>query len=114
MGDFPDQGVGDFGRVEVFELLQREPAGGEIRGLKQTEPIGHLLFVDIVPLQQHEGRRRNAKIRFDGADEQFLQDAEKLQLQITAAPGSLVESVVSRMYKTPKHIVDRAAEVVKP
>lgn len=47
-------------------------------------------------------------------DVQFLQDAEKLRLQITAAPGSMVDEVVSRMYKTPKHIVERAAEVVKP
>jgi hypothetical protein len=48
------------------------------------------------------------------ADKQFLDDAEKVKLQITAAPGSMVEEVVSRMYKTPRHIIDRAAEVVKP
>ena len=47
-------------------------------------------------------------------DRQFLDDADKLKLQITPAPGSMVEEVVSKMYKTPKHIVERATALVKP
>ncbi len=47
-------------------------------------------------------------------DPLFLADAAKLQLQITAAPGQMVEDVVSKMYKTPRHIIDRAAAAVKP
>jgi hypothetical protein len=48
------------------------------------------------------------------ADRLFLDDAAKLQLQIVAASGRMVEDVVSKMYRTPKHIIDRAAAVVKP
>ena len=47
-------------------------------------------------------------------DKQLLEEAEKLRLDITPSPGERLQDVVQKLYATPKNIVDRAKEAIKP
>ena len=47
-------------------------------------------------------------------DAEFLTDAEKMKLSITPLPGTKVQELIERLYKTPKDFVERAKAVIKP
>ncbi len=47
-------------------------------------------------------------------DRQFLADAETVRIAIAPLPGAKVQEVVQKLYATPKSIVDRAKQVIKP
>ena len=48
------------------------------------------------------------------ADPAFLADAEKMKLSITPLSGAKVQDVVAKLYATPKDLVERAKNVIKP
>jgi tripartite-type tricarboxylate transporter receptor subunit TctC len=47
-------------------------------------------------------------------DKQLLEEAEKLRLDITPSPGERLQDVVQKLYASPKNIVERAKEAIKP
>jgi tripartite-type tricarboxylate transporter receptor subunit TctC len=47
-------------------------------------------------------------------DKQLLDEAGKLRLDVTPSPGDRLQDVVQKLYATPKAIVDRAKEAIKP
>ncbi len=47
-------------------------------------------------------------------DEQFRADAEKTGIDINPLSGAKVQQLVDAIYATPKAVVDRAKEVLKP
>jgi tripartite-type tricarboxylate transporter receptor subunit TctC len=47
-------------------------------------------------------------------DKQLREEAEKLRLDITPSPGERLQEVVQKLYATPKNIVERAKEAIKP
>ena len=47
-------------------------------------------------------------------DKDFLADAEKARIDITPSSGERVQKVVERLYATPKAVVERARELVRP
>ena len=47
-------------------------------------------------------------------DEQFRADAEKTRIDINPLSGAKVQELVDRIYATPKAVVDRAKEILKP
>ena len=47
-------------------------------------------------------------------DPQFLADAEKMKVSITPLSGVKVQELVARLFTTPKDIVERAKNVIKP
>ena len=47
-------------------------------------------------------------------DPQFLADAEKMKISITPLSGATVQELVEKLYATPKDIVERAKNVIKP
>jgi hypothetical protein len=47
-------------------------------------------------------------------DKQLLEEADKLRLDVTPSPGERLQDVVQKLYATPKAIVDRAKEAIKP
>jgi tripartite-type tricarboxylate transporter receptor subunit TctC len=53
---------------------------------------------------------------FDGtvADPQFLADAEKMKISITPLSGAKVQALVEKLYATPKDLIERAKNVIKP
>jgi tripartite-type tricarboxylate transporter receptor subunit TctC len=47
-------------------------------------------------------------------DPQFLADAEKMKISITPLSGAKVQSLIGKLYATPKEVIDRAKAVIKP
>jgi len=56
---------------------------------------------------------RNA---FDAAmaDPKFLADAQMVRIAISPLSGAKVQDIVAKLYATPKAIVERAKQVIKP
>jgi tripartite-type tricarboxylate transporter receptor subunit TctC len=47
-------------------------------------------------------------------DPQFLEDAAKTRIDINALSGAKVQELVEKIYATPKSVVERAKEILKP
>ena len=47
-------------------------------------------------------------------DRAFLEDAERTRIDINPSPGGKIQQLVETLYATPKNIVERAKEVIKP
>ncbi|MPZ41638.1 MAG: hypothetical protein GEU95_27060 [Rhizobiales bacterium] len=47
-------------------------------------------------------------------NQQFLADAAKMKISITPRSGQQVQDVVSKLYATPKELVERARAVIRP
>jgi tripartite-type tricarboxylate transporter receptor subunit TctC len=47
-------------------------------------------------------------------DEQFLADAVKMKISITPLSGQQVQDIVTKLYATPRDLVERARTVIKP
>jgi hypothetical protein len=47
-------------------------------------------------------------------DPQFLEDAVKTRIDINALSGARVQQLVEKIYATPKGVVDRAKDLLKP
>jgi tripartite-type tricarboxylate transporter receptor subunit TctC len=48
------------------------------------------------------------------SDPQFLADAEAVRIAITPLSGAKVQEIVQKLYTTPKSIIERARQVIKP
>jgi tripartite-type tricarboxylate transporter receptor subunit TctC len=48
------------------------------------------------------------------SDKQFLDDAEKLRVDIAPLSGNKVQELVQRLYATPKDVVARARQAIRP
>jgi tripartite-type tricarboxylate transporter receptor subunit TctC len=47
-------------------------------------------------------------------DKAFLDDAAKARIEIAPLPGERVQDLVAKLYATPKAIVERARQIIKP
>jgi hypothetical protein len=47
-------------------------------------------------------------------DKAFLADAAKARIEIDPLPGERIEEIVASLYATPKAIVERARQAIKP
>jgi tripartite-type tricarboxylate transporter receptor subunit TctC len=47
-------------------------------------------------------------------DAEFQSDAEKNRLDVTPSSGERVQSVVEKLYATPKETIKRAKEIISP
>jgi tripartite-type tricarboxylate transporter receptor subunit TctC len=47
-------------------------------------------------------------------DKEFLADAERSRLDITPASGEAVQRTIQKLYTTPKDVIDRAKQLIKP
>jgi tripartite-type tricarboxylate transporter receptor subunit TctC len=48
------------------------------------------------------------------SDPQFLADAQKTGVDVSPLPGARVQALVEKLYSTPKDIVERAKQAIKP
>jgi len=48
------------------------------------------------------------------ADQQFLDDADKMRIDISPLPGTKVQALVQKLYATPKDVVIRARQIIAP
>jgi tripartite-type tricarboxylate transporter receptor subunit TctC len=70
----------------------------------------------IVPPGTPAERLATLRAAFDAtmADKQFLEDAERLRIDISALPGTKVQELVQKLYTTPKDIVELARQAIRP
>ncbi len=47
-------------------------------------------------------------------DPQFLEDAERLRIDVSPLPGAKVQEVVAKLYASPKDVVMRARQIIAP
>jgi tripartite-type tricarboxylate transporter receptor subunit TctC len=47
-------------------------------------------------------------------DQQFLADARKMKISITPLSGAEVQTIVAKLYATPRELVERARSVIRP
>ena len=47
-------------------------------------------------------------------DPQFLADAAKMKISITPLSGQQVQDIVTKLYATPRDLVERARTAIKP
>ena len=47
-------------------------------------------------------------------DPQFLEDAEKMRIDISPLPGAKVQELVQKLYAAPKDVVARARQAISP
>lgn len=85
---------------QLIELLLSQ----QIFGRPYIAPPG-------VPLERVAALRKAFSAVF--ADKGFRKDAKRARLAISPSSGSEVQSLVAKLYKTPKKIVDRAKEAIK-
>jgi tripartite-type tricarboxylate transporter receptor subunit TctC len=48
------------------------------------------------------------------ADKAFLEEAEKLRIDVAPLPGAKVQEIVAKIYAAPKDVVERARKVIRP
>jgi tripartite-type tricarboxylate transporter receptor subunit TctC len=48
------------------------------------------------------------------SDKAFLEDAEKLRIDVSPLPGATVQDLVQKFYATPKTIVEQGRRAIKP
>jgi tripartite-type tricarboxylate transporter receptor subunit TctC len=48
------------------------------------------------------------------SDPQFLADAQKIGVDVSPLPGARVQTLVEKLYSTPKDIVERAKQAIRP
>jgi tripartite-type tricarboxylate transporter receptor subunit TctC len=48
------------------------------------------------------------------ADQQFLDDAEKIRIDVSPLPGAKVQELVQKLYAAPKDVVARARQAITP
>jgi hypothetical protein len=47
-------------------------------------------------------------------DPQFLADAQRTGLDVSPLPGARVQMLVEKLFSTPKDIVERAKQAIRP
>ena len=62
----------------------------------------------------HEIDEPALEIRRDQLDPQFLADAEKMHIDVSAVPGAAVQELIQKLYATPKDIVEKARAAIRP
>jgi tripartite-type tricarboxylate transporter receptor subunit TctC len=70
----------------------------------------------IVPTGLPADRLDALRTAFDATmvDRQFLDDADKMRIDISPLPGQQVQALVQKLYATPKDVIARARQVIAP
>jgi hypothetical protein len=108
-----DPELNAMGVPEIWKFLKTEE-DRKVVELVASQQIFMRFFV--APPETPPARIGVLRAAFDQVtkDPDFLRDAERQQLSIKPLDGDKVQSLVQRMYATPKDIVDRARRAIKP
>jgi tripartite-type tricarboxylate transporter receptor subunit TctC len=70
----------------------------------------------ILPPETPAAQVTTLRRAFDATmkDKQFLEEAEKLRIEITPLTGEQVQELVQKIYATPKEITERARRAIRP
>jgi tripartite-type tricarboxylate transporter receptor subunit TctC len=70
----------------------------------------------IAPPGTPQQQLETLRAAFDATvqDRDFLEDAEKMRIDIAPLSGAKVQDVVAKLYATPRDIVERARAAIRP
>ena len=110
-----DDGYGDVKNV-VHTVAGYEAMGASaifIEDQRAPKRCGHMAGKSVI---ETEAMARKLRAGFDATmkDTQFLEDAQRLRIDISPLPGAKVQEVVEKLYASPKDVVMRARQVIAP
>jgi tripartite-type tricarboxylate transporter receptor subunit TctC len=94
--------VTDFATTEEQRQILRLVFARQVMGRPFVAPPG-------IPADRTEALRKAFMDTM--SDKEFLAEAEKAGLEITAVPGEQIQKLVAEVYKTPKEVADKAAAI---
>jgi tripartite-type tricarboxylate transporter receptor subunit TctC len=95
----------------VVELARNDEQRQVLRAVMNATEIGTAFFTTPgAPADRVAALRRAFEATVK--DPEFLAEAEKLQLEVTPVTGERVQDIVSDIYRTPRHVVAKAAALV--
>ena len=101
------------GVPSVFEYMSNE-ADRKVVELIISQQVFQRSYIAPpgLPAEQLETLRS----AFDAtmSDRQFLDDAEKIRIDVSPLSGAKVQALVQKLYATPKDIVARARQAITP
>ena len=70
----------------------------------------------VAPPGLPAGELATLRAAFDATmrDPQFLEDAEKMRIDISPLPGAKVQELVQKLYAAPQDVVARARQAISP
>jgi hypothetical protein len=109
----PHPDLTKMGVPTVFEFV-KDPEARKVVELVISQTVFHRSY--IVPPETPPAELAILRKAFDEtmADPALLADAQKMRIDIEPLSGGKVQEVVSRLYTTPKDIVERARKAIRP
>lgn len=109
----PQQELTDMGVPTIWSFIKDENER-KIAELVISQQIFQRSY--IVPPGTPPEQVKILRAAFDATmkDEQFLADAAKMKISITPLSGQQVQEIVTKLYATPKELVERARAAIRP
>jgi len=100
------------GVPSVFQFV-KNPDDRKVVELVISQTVFHRSY--IAPPGTSPAQLATLRKSFDAtmADKAFLEDAEKMRVDIAPLPGLKIQEVVRNLYATPKDIVERAKKAIR-
>ena len=113
VGPEPNPELTRLGVPSVFNYVKSEEARKVVE-LVISQQVFERSY--IAPPGIAEEPLRALRSAFDATmtDKQFIEDAEKLRIDISPLPGTKVQELVQTLYATPKDVVARARQAITP
>ena len=109
----PQQELTEMGVPQIWQFINNEN-DRKVAELVVSQQVFQRSYV--VPPGTPAEQVRILRRAFDATvkDPQFLADAAKMKLSITPLSGRQVQDLVAKLYATPRELVERARNVIKP
>jgi len=79
-----------------------------------SQTVFHRSYIAPPGTQQQQLETLRAAFDATVQDRDFLEDAEKMRIDIAPLSGAKVQDVVAKLYATPREIVERARAAIRP
>ncbi len=109
----PQQELTDLGVPTIWTFVKNEN-DRKVAELVVSQQVFQRSY--IVPPGTPPEQIKILRTAFDATmkDQQFLADAAKMKISITPLSGQQVQDIVTKLYATPRELVERARTVIKP
>jgi tripartite-type tricarboxylate transporter receptor subunit TctC len=109
----PNHELSEKGVPEIWKYVKDEDARKIIELIVAQQVFGRPY---LAPPGTPEAQANTLRDAFDATmkDPDFLKDAERLRIAIEPSSGQKIQDLVQKIYSTPKEIVTRAKQAVKP
>ena len=109
----PQKELTDMGVPQIWQFIKNEN-DRKVAELVISQQVFQRSY--IVPPGTPAGQIKILRTAFDATvnDPQFLADAKKMKISVTPLSGGEVQDIVAKLYATPRELVERARNVIKP